>query len=62
MDELSLQNRIWHLHVGVGGGADQPAHCYDVRHLPKDTGIVYVNRFILVCAAAADASRIPDEH
>lgn len=62
MDELPFQNRVWHLHVGVSSGADQPAHCYDVRHLPEDTGIVHVNKLILACAATANAARIPDEH
>ena len=29
---------VWSLYVGHHGGPHQPLDCYDVRHLPEDSG------------------------
>lgn len=42
MDQLPFQNRFRNLHVGVGRGANQSAHRYDVRYVPEDTGKITV--------------------
>ena len=36
--DVSLPDCLCPLHVGHNHRLDQPPHCYDVRHLPKDTG------------------------
>ena len=36
--DVSLPDCLRPLHVGHNHRLDQPPHCYDVRHLPKDTG------------------------
>lgn len=38
LDDILVQIGVRHLHAGVSGGADQPAHCHDVRHVPADPG------------------------
>lgn len=57
LDQLPVQNRIRNLHAGVGRGADQSAHCYDVRHLPEDTGNIRERTTCCVYAV-----RICDQH
>ena len=36
--DVSLPDCLRPLHAGHNHRLDQPPHCYDVRHLPKDTG------------------------
>ena len=36
--DVSLPDCLRPLHAGHYHRLDQPPHCYDVRHLPKDTG------------------------
>lgn len=43
VDQLLVQNCVRNVHVDIRGGTDQSAHCYDVRHVPKDPGKSNVN-------------------
>lgn len=38
LDRVSVQNCLWHLHVGVRGRAHQSPDCYDVWHVPTYSG------------------------
>lgn len=55
VDGELVQNRLRHLHVGVGGRVNKPTDCYDVWHVSENSGNYHA--VLLVFAVAKNPIR-----